>query len=94
VLLHEKEPAPVRAHGLIDAVAVEKTVVEDGHDRLVLGYKMAIKIDEHGEKVALLRRSVKDEKECIRGCPLSSLGKIAVVLIRFLDLNLSVIADN
>jgi hypothetical protein len=55
VLLEEKELPFIGAHGLVDPVAVKKPMVKDRNLSLFAGDKMTIKINEHGEKVSLLR---------------------------------------
>jgi hypothetical protein len=59
VLLEEKGLPLIGAHGLVDPVPVKKPMVKDRNLCLFAGDKMTIKINEHGEKVSLLNRSVK-----------------------------------
>jgi hypothetical protein len=61
VLLEEKYLPLIGAHGLIDPVAVKKPMVKDRNLSLFASDKMTIKINEHGEKVSLLRLRVKQE---------------------------------
>jgi len=62
MFLEEKEPAPVSAHGFVDAVAVEETMVKNRYYGPLSGYKVTIKINQHGKKLSLLQEGVKEER--------------------------------
>jgi len=47
VLVPHEDPAPVGANRLIDTIAVEKTMVEDGDDGLLLFHEPIIEINPH-----------------------------------------------
>ena len=48
MLVRHENPPPVGANRFIDAVPIEKTMIEDGNDGLLFSHKPIIEINPHG----------------------------------------------
>jgi hypothetical protein len=47
MLVPHEDPAPVGANRFIDAIAIEKTMIEDGDDGLLFFHEPIIEINPH-----------------------------------------------
>jgi hypothetical protein len=48
MLVRHENPPPVGANRFIDAVPIEKAMIEDGNDGLLFSHKPIIEINPHG----------------------------------------------